>query len=191
MPPDSSDGSNGSTSLAEADERQEVHDALADLRLPEPGVLAQGIGDVLVDRQRIEERRALEDVAHPAAEREQLLFGQALDARPKRRMPPAVRPDQAAMSRSSTVLPEPLPPMTTRVSPLCEHERHAASTSVVVERFHTSITSTSGSRVLTRTAQEELGQEEVGHDHAHGHVDDGGRRRPPSPSVPPSVLSPL
>src|SRR5262249_15981855 len=44
---------------------------------------AKRIRDVLVDGQRIEERRALEHVAHPASQREQRLLREVLDIAPE------------------------------------------------------------------------------------------------------------
>ena len=66
-----------------------------DLRLPEAGVLAQRIRDVLPDRQRIEQRGPLEHVAHPPPEREQLLLFEVLDMAPEDPEPAAVGTDQA------------------------------------------------------------------------------------------------
>src|SRR5712692_8484451 len=86
-----------------------------------------------------------------------------------------------AMSRSSTVLPEPLPPMTTSVSPFWSSSDTPLSTGADSNPFSTPMTSMIP---LTRSPehdQQELGEEEVRHDHAHGDVDHGGRRRAPEP----------
>ena len=116
-PPDSSAGSFASTSL-EAHPRQEAMHALGDLGLRQARVLAEGIGDVLVDGQRVEQRGALEDEAHwrrrtgrSASSRSGVMSTPRVRIRPRSGlMRPAVR-------RRSTVFPDPLPPITVTVLP--------------------------------------------------------------------------
>src|SRR5437879_12265903 len=88
-----------------------------------------------------------------------------------------------AMCRSSTVFPEPLPPMTTSVSALNASNDRPWRTSRLSKRFQTSLTSTIAVIALLSPEEDEkqLGEEEVGDDHPHRDVDDGGRRCPPQP----------
>src|SRR5438046_7459563 len=88
-----------------------------------------------------------------------------------------------AMTRSRTVFPEPLPPMTTSVSPLNASNDRPWRTSRLSNRFQTSLTSTIAVIALLSPEEDEkqLGEEEVGDDHPHRDVDDGGRRCPPQP----------
>src|SRR3989442_15776205 len=97
--------------------------------------------------------------------------------RPKTRSRPPSGRIRPAPSRSSTVLPEPLPPMMTRVSPLVSVNDTPFKTSFESKFFLTSTASTMPSAiVLVEQRQEELGEEEVRDDDGHGHVDDRGRR---------------
>ena len=91
-------------------------DAVGDLGLAQAGVLAQRIGHVLEDGQRVEERGALEHEAHAAADGQQRLLAQRRRSACRRRGPrPRSGRIRPAAMRRSTVLPEPLPPMTASV----------------------------------------------------------------------------
>src|SRR5262245_10078458 len=101
--------------------------------------------------------------------------------RPNRRTWPASGRKSPAMHRSSTVFPEPLPPMMTRVTPRGSVSDTPRSTSTVSKLLRRSMTSTRGWLIAVSPEQheKELGQEEVGDDHRHGHVHDGGGGRAP------------
>src|SRR6266545_6615688 len=94
---------------------------------------------------------------------------------PKTRIRPASGRRSPAISRSRTVLPEPLPPITTSVSPFSSAIDTPLRTGVASNPFTTSMTSMIASTRSPEDDQQELGEEEVRHDHAHGDLDDGGR----------------
>src|SRR5215475_6023632 len=108
--------------------------------------------------------------------------------RPKSRTWPRSGRMRPAISRSVTVLPEPLPPMMTSVSPRSTVSDTPRSTGPASKLFHTSSTSIrrspSACVMLSPSPeedQEELGQEEVRDDDAHGDVHDrvrGGAAEP-------------
>src|SRR5262245_66657162 len=83
---------------------------------------------------------------------------------------PASGRRRPAMQRSSTVLPEPLPPITTSVSPFSSANDTPLRTGVVSNPFSTPATSMMPSTGSPEDDQQELGEEELRHDHAHGHV---------------------
>ena len=87
MPPDSSAGSSVEHLGAEPDHGQGLDDALVDLGVAQAGVLAQRIGHVLVNRQRVEQRGALKDVAHATADRQQRLLAPGPRSSGRRRGP--------------------------------------------------------------------------------------------------------
>src|SRR5262245_38154677 len=105
-------------------------------------------------------------------------------------------PSSGAMSpsmvRSSTVLPEPLPPITARVVPFSRVRLMPRSTGLSSNAFQTSMTSTTarlGSvgaaiRASPEEDDEELGEEEVGDDHRHRHLDHGVGGGAPEPFRP-------
>jgi hypothetical protein len=57
-------------------------------------MLAKRIRDVFANGQRIEERRALKHVAHPASQRKQRLLREVLDVAPEDAQPSGIRTDQ-------------------------------------------------------------------------------------------------
>src|SRR5204862_309921 len=80
------------------------------------------------------------------------------------------------MIRSRTVLPDPLPPITTSVSPLSRLKLTPLSTSTVSKLLRTSTASTSALMPSPRRPEEdeeELGEEEVRDDDAHRDLHDG------------------
>src|SRR5437764_196843 len=81
-----------------------------------------------------------------------------------------------ATGRRRRVFPERLPPMTTGVSPLNASNDRPWRTSRLSNRFQTSLTSTIAVIALLSPEEDEkqLGEEEVGDDHPHRDVDDGG-----------------
>src|SRR5687767_10529814 len=101
--------------------------------------------------------------------------------RSKTRMVPASGRVRPAMWRRSTVLPEPLPPMITSVSPLSSVSERPCRTSTVSKLFLSPLTSTMGMPRSPEHHEKELGEEEIGDDHAHGHVHHGGGGGPPQP----------
>ncbi len=129
MPPDSSDGKQLGDLGAEADLRQLLDRDLARLLARRPAcALEQAEGDVLPDRQAVEQRAALEQHAELAHDRlavasprlDDLL---AVDAGSSRR-PGCSRP---RMHFSSTDLPVPEPPITTSDSPARDVEVDAVA----------------------------------------------------------------
>ena len=119
---------------AEADEPEVPRDALGDLALAEARVLAQRVRHVLVDRERVEERRALEDVAHPPPHRQEFLLAEPLDAPAEHPDLPGVRADQARdqaeqhrLARTAAAHHD------QRLTPH-ERERHAAEHLARIER---------------------------------------------------------
>src|SRR5213594_1112308 len=103
---------------------------------------------------------------------------------PKRDTSPESGRTRPAMILRSTVLPAPLPPITASVVPRWSSRLMPRSTWLASKDFQTSRSSTRGGASMAGSPeqeQEELGQEEVGDDDAHGHLDHRGRRRPPQP----------
>ena len=96
-------------------------------------MLAKRIRDVLVNGQRIEERRALEHVAHPAPQREQGFLREVLDVAPEDAEPPAVGTDQARDQTEEDRLAGAAAAHDDQGLALGEHERHAAQDRVRVE----------------------------------------------------------
>ena len=78
-------------------------------------------------------------------------LGGLMTSRPKSRICPRSGRMSPAMSRRSTVLPEPLPPMTTSVSPATASSESPRSTWVASKLFRTSTTSMTAPTPLTRT----------------------------------------
>src|SRR5438874_13789393 len=72
--------------------------------------------------------------------------------------------------------------MTTSVSPLSSRKDTPRSTSARSNALRRSTTSTIGAVTRSPEDQEKhLGEKEVGHDHGHGDVHDGGRGGSPEP----------
>src|SRR5206468_4324887 len=90
---------------AEPHEREIADDPCPDLGLVQARVLSQWIGDVLVYGERVEERRPLEHEAQPAPERQELLFGAALDGAVEDTDLTRVRADEAGDQPQEDRLP--------------------------------------------------------------------------------------
>ncbi len=99
-------------------------------------MLAQGIGHVLVDGQRVEERGALENVAQTPPDGQQLLLGQLLDVLPEdadlsgvRAQEPGDQPQQDRLARAAAAHHD------ERFS-LLERDRHALEDGGRLEPLH-------------------------------------------------------
>ena len=98
-------------------------------------MLAQRVGDVLEDGERVEERGALEHEARAAPQRQHRLLAHALDPRAEEQHFPGVRPDESVGDAQEHGLARAAAAHDGERGALVEGDAHAAQHLVVLERL--------------------------------------------------------
>ena len=108
-------------------------DAVRDLPERHAGVLAEREGDVLEDGERVEEGGALEHEAGALPERQHRFFAHALDVGPEERHLPGVGPDQPVRDAQEHGLARAAPAHDGQRGALAEGQAHALEHRLVPE----------------------------------------------------------